>query len=56
MRAKAYAPCFVALDGEELNMSPLSIRQPNAPWFESLTMTPFLSFSPSQIAEFHHND
>jgi hypothetical protein len=41
MRAKASAPCLIAFLGEELDMPPLSIRQPNAPWFESLTMTPF---------------
>jgi phage terminase large subunit-like protein len=41
MRAKASASYFVALYGKELNMHPLSIRQPNAPWFEGLTMTAF---------------
>jgi hypothetical protein len=51
MRVKAAAPCLVAFQGEELDMPPLSIRQPNAPWFESLTMTPFFVISPSEFCE-----
>jgi hypothetical protein len=41
MRAKAPAPGLVVVLGEEINMPSLSISQPNALWFASLTMTAF---------------
>jgi hypothetical protein len=58
MRVKASAPCLVAFQGEELDVPPLSIRQPNAPWFPSINSgqaTPhhdsFFVISPSEFRE-----